>query len=70
MNAVETRSAAHASINWPGIAWFLVLCLGLTWSVEIILLIRGIRFATLTDGTAILLAFIMWIPGKRVVFPS
>jgi len=63
MNTVATQSAPHASVNWRGIAWFLVLCFGLTWSIEIILLMQGIRFATLTNGTTILMASIMWIPA-------
>jgi len=63
MNTIATQSSAHASVNWRGIAWFLVLCLGLTWSIELTLLMQGIRFATQTDGTTILLALIMWIPA-------
>jgi uncharacterized protein len=63
MNTIATQSATDASVNWRGIAWFLVLCLGLTWSIEIILLMQGVRFTALTNGTTILLALIMWIPA-------
>jgi uncharacterized protein len=63
MNTIATQSDIHASVNWRGIAWFLVLCLGLTWSIEIIVLMQGTRFVTLTKGTTILLALIMWIPA-------
>ena len=63
MNDAAEQSASRVSVNWRGIAWFLVLCLGLTWSIEIIFLMQGIRFATLTNGTTILLALMMWIPA-------
>jgi hypothetical protein len=63
MNTVATQSATHTSINWRGIVWFLVLCLGLTWSIEVTFLMQGVRFATQSDGTTILLASVMWIPA-------
>ena len=62
MNTIATQPATRVSVNWRGIAWFLVLCLGLTWSIEIIPLMQGIRF-TLTKGTTILMVSIMWIPA-------
>jgi membrane protease YdiL (CAAX protease family) len=63
MDDAAMQSTTHPSINWRGIAWFLTLCLGLTWSIEIIALERGIRFATLTPGTVTMLALVMWIPA-------
>lgn len=63
MNTIKARSAARAPINWRGIAWFLVLCFGSTWSIEIIFLIQGVRFATLSRLTTILLSSVMWIPA-------
>jgi hypothetical protein len=63
MDDAAMQSATHPTVNWRGIAWFLTLCFGLTWSIEITALARGIRFATLTMGTTILLASIMWIPA-------
>ena len=57
-----TRPAAPRA-NWRGILWFLTLCFGATWGIEIIALARGIRFATLTLATTIMLALIMWIPA-------
>jgi uncharacterized membrane protein YhaH (DUF805 family) len=61
--AVSTQSTAPASVNWRGIAWFLAICLGLTWSIEITALARGIRFAVLTIATTILVALVMLIPA-------
>lgn len=62
MNTIAIQPTTRVSVNWRGIAWFLVLCLGLTWSIEIIPLMQGIRF-TLTKGTTILMVSIMWIPA-------
>jgi hypothetical protein len=62
-DTASTHSATHSSVNWRGVAWFLFICFGLTWSIEITALARGIRFATLTMGSTILLALIMWIPA-------
>jgi membrane protease YdiL (CAAX protease family) len=62
-DTASTQSATAVSVNWRGIAWFLVICHGLTWSIEITALARGIRFATLTPGTVTLLALVMWIPA-------
>jgi uncharacterized protein len=63
MNGITTQSATQSSVKWRGIAWYLALCLGMTWSIEISALAQGIRFDTLTRATTILLALIMWIPA-------
>jgi len=63
VNDAATQSATHVSVNWRGITWFLFICLGLTWSIEITLLMRGVRFAMLTKSTTFLLVLIMWIPA-------
>ncbi len=63
MDDAATHSATRAAVNWRGIAWFLILCVGATWSIEIAALARGIRFAALTLATTIMLALIMWIPA-------
>ena len=60
---VSTQSASPTSANWRGIAWFLSLCFGMTWSIEITALTMGFRFSTLTRGTTILLALVMLIPA-------
>jgi len=64
MNAsVSSPSAPSASVNWRGIAWFLAICFGATWSIEITILARGIRFAVLSNATTMLLAALMWLPA-------
>lgn len=63
MNATSTRFTVRISVDWRGVAWFLMICLGSTWGIEIVLLNHGMRFATLTKDTTILLASIMWIPA-------
>lgn len=67
-DTASNQSATSASIHWRGIAWFLFICLGLTWSIEISALARGIRLDKLTMGTTILLALIMWIPAASAFF--
>ena len=56
-------SRSSQSINWRGIGYFLALCLSLTWGIEIVALLHGIRFAVLSQATSCLLALVMWIPA-------
>lgn len=63
MNDTATQSATRPTVNWRGIAWFLFICLGLTWSIGISVLMRDIRLATRTMGTNNLLLLVMWIPA-------
>lgn len=60
---LELPVRTSPSINWRGIGSFLVLCFGLTWSIEIIALARGVRFTVLTPATTLLLALVMFIPA-------
>jgi hypothetical protein len=66
-DTVSTQSATSASVNWRGIAWFLTICFGLTWSIEITAMARGIRFAENTIATTILFALVMFIPAMSAL---
>ena len=66
-NTVSTQSATPASVNWRGVAWFLTICFGLTWSIEITAMARGIRFAERTIATTILFVLIMFIPAMSAL---
>ena len=55
--------SADASVNWRGIGFYLALCFGTTWSIEIAALARGVRFVLLSPATTALLALVMLIPA-------
>ena len=50
-------------IAWRGIAAYLAIAFGLAWTAEIWALSRGVRFASLTPGTTLLLASVMFTPA-------
>lgn len=60
---VPIKSVTPTCVNWRGITWFLSICLGLTWSIEITALALGVRFVMLSKSTATLLVLIMWVPA-------
>ena len=63
IDSSSSQSATATLVHWHGIASYLALCFGLTWSIEIAALAHGIRFATLTISTTILLSLVMFIPA-------
>src|SRR2546426_4119873 len=71
-SAVSLRRQAMATerpvrpthpIAWRGIAAYLAIAFGLAWTAEIWALSRGVRFASLTLGTTLLLASVMFTPA-------
>jgi membrane protease YdiL (CAAX protease family) len=56
-------SSTVQAIYWRGIASFLTICFALTWTIEFLALARGVRFATLTLKTTVLLAGCMFLPA-------
>lgn len=57
------RGGLASSVEWTAVGAYLALAFGLAWSAEGIALARGVRFRSLTLGTAALLACIMFAPG-------
>ena len=50
-------------IAWRGIGAYLAIAFGLAWTAEIWALSRGVRFKSLTPGTTLLLASVMFTPA-------
>lgn len=57
------QPATSTSVDWRGIASYLAICFGLTWTIEITALIRGVHFSNLTAAVSLLLAGVMLIPA-------
>lgn len=67
MNVSSVHTTSDQSLYWRGIAYFLAICFALTWTIELVALARGVRFATLTLHTTALLAGCMFIPAISAI---
>src|SRR5262249_29382085 len=59
----SARAPTGARVDWRGVAAFLALAYALAWTVEGVALARGVRFTSLTVGTTVLLASVMFAPA-------
>jgi hypothetical protein len=59
----NSQALSLKALDWRGIRLFLVLCFGLTWTMEISALAYGTRFDALSPATLALLGLIMLIPA-------
>ena len=50
-------------VDWRGVRAYLAIAFGLAWTVEGVALARGVRFASLTLGTTLLLSSVMFTPA-------
>lgn len=63
-SGMQTTAPERAGrVDWRGMAWYLAICFGVTWLVEIGALARGVRFARLTPGSTLMLALVMLVPA-------
>jgi hypothetical protein len=58
-----TRARTFPGVEWRAVGVYVALAFGLAWTAEGIALARGARFSSLTIGTTVLLASIMFTPA-------
>jgi hypothetical protein len=58
-----TRAQTLPGVEWRAVGVYVALAFGLAWTAEGIALARGARFTSLTPGTTMLLASIMFTPA-------
>jgi uncharacterized membrane protein YiaA len=54
---------SRGPVVWRGIAAYIAIAFGLAWTAELLALSRGVRFASLTPGSSLLLASVMLTPA-------
>jgi len=60
---LRDRGAAVPRVDWRGVWAYLAIAFGLAWTAEGIVLARGVRFTSLTVGSTLVLAAVMWTPA-------